>query len=185
MTKLIKKTRKAWNEPGHAHFLTYSCVGRLALLSTARTRTWVIQALEQTRRRLDIDLWAYVIMPEHVHLVLCPRQPDYEMRRILVQLKRPVADAARQHLEDCCNESWLERLRVRYPSRTVFRFWQPGGGFDHNIFKQETLETVMDYVHANPVRRGLADVPTDWAWSSARFWNGATDTPIRMDHPNF
>ena len=116
-------------------------------------------------------------------LVLWPGDPDYEMRRILVHLKRPVSDTAREHLEQQGDTAWLERLTVRYPSRTVFRFWQPGGGFDHNVFKEQTLEAVMDYVHANPVRRGLADVPTDWKWSSARFWEGDMETPIRMDRP--
>ncbi len=183
METLHRKTRKAWNEPGHAHFLTYSCFRRLPLLNSDRTRQWVIDALEHTREKLNVDLWAHVIMPEHVHVVLCPRDADYEMRRILVHLKRPVSDAAREYLERCGDTTWLERLTVQYPSRTVFRFWQPGGGFDHNIFKEETLEAVVDYVHANPVRRGLADVPSDWKWSSARFWEADAQTPIRMDYP--
>jgi putative transposase len=183
MDSLPCKTRRAWDEPGHAHFLTYSCFRRLPLLTRNRTRCWVEEALEATRRELDVALWAYVIMPEHVHVLLCPRQASYEMRRILVALKRPVSDAARQHLEHTGNDKWLDRLSVEYPSRRVFRFWQPGGGFDHNIFREKTVPTVIDYIHANPVRRGLVERPTDWEWSSARFWDGRTDVPIRMDDP--
>ena len=124
----IRKTRRAWDEPGHAHFVTYSCFQRLPLLNRDRTRVWVLDALARTRRRLDLELWAYVIMPDHVHVLLSPRQPDYEMRRILVALKQPVARAARRWLEATAQSAWLDRLTVTYPSRRVFRFWQPGGG---------------------------------------------------------
>jgi putative transposase len=82
----------------------------------------VITSLEEMRRKLDVALWAYVIMPEHVHVLLYPRQADYEMRLILVALKRPVADAAKRHLEQTGNTAWLNRLRVQYPPREVFRF---------------------------------------------------------------
>ncbi len=183
MTLTPRKTRRSWDEPAHAHFLTYSCFRRLPLLTRDRTRRWVLDALAQTRQKRDVELWAYVIMPEHVHVLLCPRGSDYEMRRILVALKRPVSDAARRYLEHMEDDKWLERLSAEYPSRRIFRFWQPGGGFDHNVFREKTVPTVIDYIHANPVRRGLVAHPTDWPWSSARFWEGWSDVPLRMDDP--
>ena len=128
-------------------------------------------------------LWAYVIMPEHVHVLLYPWQANYEMRLILVALKRSVSDAAKRHLERTGNTQWLNRLRVQYPSRDVFRFWQPGGGFDHNLFREKNVPSVIEYIHDNPVRRGLVTNPTDWEWSSARFWDGWSNFPIRMDEP--
>ena len=140
----IRKTRRAWDEPGHAHFLTYSCFRRWPLLSRDRSRGWVIAALETARRQLNLELWAYVIMPEHVHVLLWPKDSHYEIPRILLALKRPVADAAREHLERAGQTRWLEKLTVTYPSRQVFRFWQPGGGFDHNIFREKTVAAVME-----------------------------------------
>ncbi|TWT39888.1 Transposase IS200 like protein [Phycisphaerae bacterium RAS1] len=180
----IRKTRKARDEPGHAHFLTYSCYRRLPLLSRGRTRRWVIDARERARREHDAALWAYVIMPEHVHLLLCPLRPRYEMRHILAALKRPIATAAKAYLLEHGQAAWLDRLTVRYPTREVFRFWQPGGGIDHNIFQQKTVAAVVEYIHANPLRRGLVAHPTDWSWSSARFWEGRSDVPLAMDHPD-
>ncbi|MBU0717323.1 MAG: hypothetical protein KJ749_03665 [Planctomycetes bacterium] len=58
-----------------------------------------------------------------------------------------------------------------------------GGGFDRNIFREKTVPAVIDYIHANPVRRELVQQPTDWPWSSARFWEGWPGVPIRMDEP--
>ena len=179
----VRKTRRSWNEPGHAHFLTFSCYQRLPLLSRDRSREWMIAALAAARRELNIALWAYVIMPEHVHVLLCPLDAEYEMRRILAMLKRPVSGAARAYLEQTEQTHWLKRLTVRYPSRTVFRFWQAGGGFDNNIFREKTVPAVIDYIHGNPVRRGLVATPTDWEWSSARFWEGRDDVRLMMDQP--
>lgn len=174
------KTRRAWDEPGHAHFLTYSCVHRWPLLSRDRSRQWVVQALESAREHLHLQLWAFVIMPEHVHVVLLP-PPDCAMARVLANLKHSVATAAHEWLRQTNQTDWLARLTVRYPSRTVFRFWEAGGGFDHNLWHDKPLRVVVDYVHQNPVRRGLVDHPLDWPWSSARFWDGRDDVPIRMD----
>ena len=173
----------AWDEPGHAHFVTFSCFHRLPLLIRDRTRRWIVKSLEETRRKLDVSLWAYVIMPEHVHVLLYPRQANYEMRLILVALKRSVSDAGKRHLEQTGNTPWLNRLKVQYPSREVFRFCQPGGGFDHNLFREKNVPSVIEYIHDNPVRRGLVKNPTDWEWSSARFWDGRSNVPIRMDEP--
>jgi putative transposase len=179
-----RKTRKAWNEPGHAHFLTYSCFHRWPLLSKDRSRRWVLDGMEATRDKLDVALWAYVVMPEHVHIVLCPRRDRYDMRLILASLKRGVSKEAKNHLVGAGRHDWIERLTVTYPRRTVFRFWEPGGGHDHNIFRRRTLKEVVDYVHANPVRRGLVARPTDWYWSSARYWRDDDTGPLRMDHPS-
>lgn len=178
-----RKTRQSWNEPGHAHFLTYSCHRRLPLLSRDRVRRWIVGALERTRKELDVALWGYVIMPEHVPVLLHPRVPDYEMRRILALLKQPVAKSAREWLEENRQTAWLQRLTVVYPSRRVFIFWQSGGGFDRNVVREKTVPAILDYIHANPVRRKLVDDPTHWEFSSARFREGRPDVPLRMDDP--
>jgi putative transposase len=177
------KTRKNWNDPGHAHFLTFSCIHRWPLLSKDRSRQWVIDAMCNLRQEQSVELWAYVIMPEHVHLLLYPRKQDYDMARILTRLKQPVSMCARAFLELHRETKWLDRLIVRYPSKTVFRFWQPGGGHYHSIFKERTVQQVIGYIHFNPVRRGLVDRPIDWAWSSARFWEGCGDAVLSMENP--
>lgn len=135
------------------------------------------------RHEQDAAIFGYVVMPEHVHVPLYPRRPRYEIRTILAGLKRPVSDAAKAYLEAIGARKWLDRLTVRYPSRTVFRFWQPGGGFDENIVRERSVAAILEYIHANPVRRELCATPTDWEWSSARFCEGRHDVPLAMDDP--
>jgi len=181
MSPLRRKQKVTYNVPGHAHFLTYSCFQGLPLLSKDRSRQWVVDVLQQAREKFDFELWAYVIMPEHVHLLIRPRQEQYEMARILAALKRPVAARAKAFLIARNHASWLERLTVREGKDVVFRFWQAGGGHDRNLWNDRPLEEVIEYIHANPVRRGLVERPIDWYWSSARFWAGDTSGPLMLD----
>ena len=178
-----RKLRKSWHEPGHAHELTFSCVRRWPLLSKDRTRTWFVEALDQARRKWHFLLWAYVIMPEHAHVLLLPRAPGADVGLLLKAIKQPVSQRAVGFLRTQ-NPAWLKRLRVERPGgRVEYRFWQQGGGYDRNILQAETAWQCVEYIHANPVRRGLVATPEDWPWSSARWYAGFDDVMLGMDEP--
>ena len=181
MAVIHRKRKQTFNEPGHAHYLTYSCVNRWPLLSKERTRHWVIEAMETARQRHAFDLYAFVIMPEHVHLLVRPRETTGSVERFLYDVKRPVSWRAKEWLRRERQRDWLARLTFTHGDRKVFRFWLPGGGFDRNILRDRPLREVVDYIHGNPVRRGLVQNPTDWVWSSARFWAGMGQVVLRMD----
>jgi putative transposase len=185
MEGAFRKRRRSFDEPGHAHALTFSCFRRLPLLSSDRSRGWFTDALNVARRKLDFSIWAYVVMPEHVHLLIRPRRPQYRTAAVLAAIKRPVSAAARRWLEESGRADWIERLTVRESGRTVFRFWQAGGGFDENLWNVGPVEAVIRYIHENPVRRGLAANAIDWRWSSARWWSGFRDGPVEMDSPDW
>ena len=77
--------------------------------------------------------------------------------------------------------AWLARLKVREGPRVRHRFWQPGGGYDRNITTAAGLRAMIDFIHANPVRRGLVAEPKDGEWSSARWYGGVRRVKIEMD----
>ena len=70
---------------------------------------------------------------------------------------------------------------MREGPRLRHRFWQPGGGYDRNITSTEALRAVIEYTHANPVRRGLVARAEDWEWSSARSYAGLRPAKLEMD----
>ncbi len=94
-----RKRCRRFNIPGDAHHLTFSCYDRLPLLAKDRTRQWLADALEKACEKQNIALWAYVFMPEHVHLLMNPRSPSYDISGFLFAVKRPVAGRARRFLE--------------------------------------------------------------------------------------
>ena len=159
-----RKTCVRYNTPWHAHALTFSCLGKLPLLGSAAAGLLFIEALDAARSRHSFDLWAYVIMPDHVHLVICPQEQDYSISTILLAIKRPASYRIRQKL-----------------GKQSERLWQPGGGYDRNLWKAQTVHKEIDYIHLNPVRRGLCEAPEDWRFSSASFWAGKQDVPIVLD----
>ena len=175
-TPEFRKRVKHYDRQGDAHFLTFSCYRRLALLSKDRTRHWFLEALENSRERHGFDLWAWVIMPEHVHLLILLKNADSETAKILASIKRPVSYRAIQYLKQE-SPAFLQRLTVHNRNRTYHHFWQPGPGFDKNLSEPRAIHNAVDYIHANPVRRELAKRPIDWPWSSSRDWEG-------MEHPH-
>ena len=174
---------------GEPHFLTFSCYRRMQLLSKDRTRQWFVDALSEARNLHGFQLWAWVIMPEHVHVLLWPPfasisiDPQSTRGRIrgsLSSIKKPVAERAIEYLRKSA-PSFLRLIKVCNANRTYHRFWQSGSGFDENVSDPQGLHALVDYIHLNPVRRGLVKRPEDWHWSSARDWAGLDGPALKID----
>jgi len=137
--------------------------------------------MDQARRTLEYSLLCYVIMPEHVHLIVHPRQAEYDTSQFLKRVKQSVSRRAKVWLSET-SSSWLDRLTVYNEGKgSDFRFWQAGGGYDRNIVDRKSLLLMMEYIHNNPVRRGLVRTAEDWPWSSAGWYGGRRDGPLVMD----
>jgi putative transposase len=170
--------RQASNQPGHAHEPTFSCYHGYAFLSADRTCHWLADAIDAARTQLHFALWAYVFMPEHVHLVVWPQRAEYDVAVILKEIKEPVGRKAIKYLKSKAPD-WLPRVTVNHGRRKEHRFWQAGGGYDRNVIEPHTLFEMIEYIHANPVRRGLVRRAEDWKWSSAGWHEGKN--PLRPD----
>jgi putative transposase len=176
----VEKRRRRYNEPGQPRELTFSCYRRYPFLERDRVSEWFRDALQKARTKFGFQVWAYVIMPEHIHLIVYPGEHAEAMSRFLQAVKEPVGRQAIAYLRTE-SPAWLERLAVPEGKRLRHRFWQPGGGHDRNILRTATLRAMIDYLHANPVRRGLVTRPEDWEWSSARWFAGIRPVPIEID----
>ncbi len=174
-----RRHRKAIDAPGHAHELTFSCYRGFQFLKSEQTCQWLAEAIQTARVRHSFELWAFVFMPEHVHLIVFPRRREYKMRQILSGIKQPVASSAIRYLEQH-DPSWLPRISRRRGERIERLFWQSGGGYDRNITGGMTLLRMIEYLHYNPVRRGLVERARDWVWSSAAWFEGG-QSPIPLD----
>ena len=175
-----RQHRKSYNLPGHAHELTFSCFKRLKLLSKDRTCIWLAEAIQDACQSLGLSLWAYVFMPNHVHLIIHPNQTDYKMSDILKSIKLPVSRRSIAWLRET-NPDWLEHLKQERGERSEYHFWQRGGGYDRNITEPETLMKMIDYIHMNPVRSGDVERSREWKWSSAGWFEGGVPNDLPVD----
>ena len=181
-----RKTCKRFNEPGEAHFLTFSCFQRQAFLSKDRSRGWLIEAIDRPREKHLFHVWAYVIMPEHVHLLVWPTQAVYDVSDFLSSVKQSVAKKAIPYIRRTA-PAFLSRMKDVQPNgKEHYRFWQRGGGYDRNEVEPAIIYRKIAYIHNNPVRRGLCEwqrigfgqvlpimqacgpVHCDWIWTQSR-----------------
>jgi len=115
-------------------------------------------------------LVAFVYMPDHVHLIVYPLAGSTGIDRLLRAIKRPYSYRIKQQLI-ASKSGLLRRFTVRQrPGVETFRYWQEGPGYDRNLTEAATVLSAIDYVHLNPVRRGLCLSATDWRWSSAKHY---------------
>ena len=179
-----RKLCKRWDAPWTAHFLTFSCFGRQPFLSGKRSPQWMIDAVEAARTRHPFDLWGYVIMLEHVHLLILPHE-GAPISRILYGIKKPVTTWALAFARKHAPHFLPRMLDVQPNGRQAHRFWQRGGGYDRNMRSPPEIYEKLRYIHGNPVSRGLVGEAEAWAWSSARAWATGVDEPLAIDRASF
>ncbi len=143
---------------GDFHFLTFSCQDRLPYLANAAACDLLEQSLEVMRRRYVFFVFGYVVMPEHVHLLVSePRRGMLD--RAIQALKTSVAKQSGRR------PFWL----VRY--------------YDFNVHSEAKRIEKLLYIHRNPVTRGLVGRPEEWKWSSFRHYlTGETGT-VEIESP--
>jgi len=175
-----RKRVKHYHEPGDFHELTFSCYRRMSLLTNDPWRGDLSRCVDDALAAEKFHLLAFVFMPEHVHLLVWPTLPGASAQcisRFLLAVKMRSSQQVKARLVNSGGRL-LSRLTVRErPGRTVFRFWQEGPGYDRNLQTEDAVRASIEYIHLNPVRRGLCKSPVDWPWPSAR-WHAAEGTDI-------
>jgi putative transposase len=126
------------------------------------------------------DLWGFVFMPDHVHVVLLPR-PDIRTSQVLKTIKSSVSKRAILWVKRNAPDFLKQMEDIQPNGDAHYRFWQRGGGYDRNLRSLEDVREKIRYIHANPVRCGLVDSPEKWYWSSYHAWETVEDVPIPID----
>ncbi|ADB15620.1 protein of unknown function DUF1568 [Pirellula staleyi DSM 6068] len=160
--------RKSYNDPGHAHELTFGCYRGYAFLSRDRVCQWLADSISDARSKLGMSLWDYVFMPNHVHMIVHFGASQYKIEEVLHQIKWPVSRKALAFLRKHAPH-WIPKLQGNSSNKQEAHFWQRGGGYDRNITEPGTLMKMIQYIHANPVRKGLVSRANEWKWSSAQW----------------
>ena len=150
----------------HLHFITCSCYHRRPLLNTPRKRDDFLKILDEVRTRYQFLLVGYVVMPEHVHLLISERETGTPST-IMQVLKQRVSRSLRRKPRRG-NPNQL-RLWQEPPGEVSRRFWQRRF-YDFNVWSKKKKVEKLHYMHMNPVKRGLVADPKLWAWSSHRFY---------------
>src|SRR2546421_1441914 len=159
-----------FQQSGQSHFVTFCCYHRRRLFTTDAGIRIFESALERVRRSFRLQVYGYVVMPEHVHLLLSEPQRD-TLADALKSLKQGVA----------------RRLIGNLPlkpkaglSGAPEHFWQKRY-YDFNIRNYPQFVEKLRYIHRNPVKAGLCERPEDWEWSSFRHYATGTEGRVEIE----
>jgi len=164
---------KRYRQTRQLHFVTFSCYHRQALLADPRVRNLFVQTLETVRRWYGFWLLGYVVMPEHVHLLLS--EPERQTLALVLQMLkqmvsrrlRPAPLGGRSNREaKLGGPSYREAKGGDVQPQP---FWQ-ARYYDFNVWSEQKRVEKLRYIHRNPVKRGLVERPEDWSWSSFRHY---------------
>ncbi len=176
------------DEPGHTHFWTVSCYQRLTFFWHDAMKRVVVDGLRVLQERFGVCLVAYVVMPEHVHVLVYPHPKGDDTPVPISQLWHAFKKHVGFHGKQCLRNLWVtDRKLWSQPLNN----WARGDfdkqiimntrGYDFNIDRQNTLLEKIDYCHKNPITRGLVESPADWHWSSYRYYESGDSSVLKMD----
>ena len=180
---ILYKSLPKFDDNSHAHFITTNTYKHYPFFRDQRLSQILLEELGFYSGKLGFALAGYVIMPDHVHLLIWWSRDDKQLldiskimqvikgataRRIIDLLRgrsehllRPIAIKREQMLSPT-RENVSPQYHIRSPK---YRLWQPGF-YDFNIYSEEKLIEKLDYIHNNPVSAGLVLSPDDYEWSS-------------------
>jgi len=164
-----------------AYYFTTVAHRRLPVFRTDKLKQIVCDAYNEARRNHGILILAYVIMHDHVHLLVYSKK---EMKETLRLLNGISARRVIQYLKENNFETSLFKLRHETRDRNhKHSVWQHHPD-SLDIFGEKTFRQKVDYIHQNPVRAGLVTDTLEYPFSSARQWIGRTtdDEPLLTDH---
>jgi putative transposase len=144
------------------HFITFSCYRRMPLLDSVAARDRFERELERVRRWYGCAIVGYVVMPEHVHLLIS--EPERSQLSVVVQMLKQITS---------------RKLR---PVGSA-RFWQIRY-YDFPVWSEKKRIEKLRYIHRNPVKRGLAQGPEDWRWSSFLQWATGNEGRVEVECPS-
>jgi len=169
------------SKDSQALYITAVAKDRLPIFQTDAMKTITCQAIDEARASCGFLLFAYVIMPDHMHMLT--DNPHDKPLEVLSYIKGTIAHRVIEYLKEKNYESSLEKLRHEDWERNHrHSLWQHDTNL-FQIFSEGVFMEKVNYIHLNPVRAGMVERVIDYRWSSARFWNRceSEDEPLRVD----
>src|SRR5216683_3058387 len=147
---------------GQLHFITFSCYRRLPFLEHHEPKDILERVIEKTRHSHNLAIYAYVLMPEHVHLLTSEPQ-THSQPHTLSSFLRVIKGESSKLLKGSREKFW----QTRY--------------YDFNTFTTGKFVEKVRYIHRNPVTRGLVAHPEDYRWSSFNHYATGKPGPIEIE----
>jgi putative transposase len=166
---ILYRSLPKFDDNSYAHFVTTNTYKNSPFFRDEGLCQILVDELEFYSGKLGFAIVGYVVMPNHVHLLLwwdCEEKPELGISNIMSRIKTMTSKRAKRHLFYDGGIEYVDRLAdVGQPTPGPFRLWQPGF-YDFNVYSEEKLLEKLNYIYGNPVKAGLVLSPRDYRWSS-------------------
>lgn len=162
-------------EQDKLHFVTLQVVEWIDIFTRQKYRDIIINNLDYCQKNKGLEIFAWVIMSNHIHLLIKSEQE--ELSNILRDFKSFTSKKIIEEI-DSCNESrkdWMLKIfkdaAFKHKRNSVYQFWTHENHAEH-IFSNKFIEQKLEYIHNNPVRAGIVEKPEEYKYSSAKDYAG-------------
>ena len=162
------------------YYITFTVVEWLPVFIDETSCKIVVDSFNFCITNKNLRVVAYVIMPTHLHAVVFDK--DFDNGRLKETLDDMRKFTGRQLADHCAQKMpqvFTETFRDKAGKDRERRFWQPT---QHpvGLFTQKVFEQKVNYIHWNPIRKGLVRNPEDWRFSSAGFWMKGWESDVQL-----
>jgi REP element-mobilizing transposase RayT len=168
---------KKWtnkNIPGALHFLTANCVNRVPAFRNEAYSRLFFQAVKELKEARPFKLIAYVLMPDHCHLIVNPSDGH------ITELTGAIKGLSARYIIDTAPAGELRLERPAAADGTTNQLWQESFK-DLALWSNWMIWQKINYIHNNPVKAGLVKSAADYKWSSFRAFYSQSGEPLPVD----
>jgi REP element-mobilizing transposase RayT len=159
-----------------AHFVTITTVGWIDVFTRLNHKITIIDSLSYCQKQKGLEIYAYVLMPSHLHLI-CRAKEGFELQNIIRDFKKFTSKKIIQSIkeEPESRREWLLELFSKacehLKREQEFKVWQDGYHAEE-LFSNKFIYEKINYIHQNPVKDMIVEKAEDYLFSSARNYSG-------------
>jgi putative transposase len=167
----MPKGLKRYYGHDYLHFLTCSCYHRRPWLATAHRRELFLQILEDARQRYSFVVVGYVVMPDHIHLLISEPERGTQSTVMQVLKQRYARRVLAKKRNAAPGSLWPDEPQHVWQHRF----------YDFHVWSERKRVEKLRYMHRNPVKDGFVQAPEQWVWSSYRAYAFNEEGIVRIN----
>ena len=177
-----------FHNPGAAYFVSFAVVNWINVFTIEAYFNVMLDSLEYCRNKKGLILFAYCIMPSHVHLLFRDEKenPSGLLRDLKGFSSKKLLKTIQEHPKESRREWMMETFRragEKNSNVMNYQFWQQNN-HPMELWSTPIIRQKFNYIHKNPVKAGLVTEPWEWQYSSARNY-AELDAEIEIDNIGF
>ncbi len=177
------KSRYKVVDPEGIYFVSSTIVEWIPVFISESLFDVIINSLNFCKKEKDLKIYAFVIMPEHLHMIVS----SCKLIEIMKSFKRHTAKAILEYYKTTKKDQILNQFyfyKKRNKIESNYQVWQEG--FHPQLMSSiDMIDQKIQYIHLNPMRKGFVNKPEDWKYSSACNVDFDGNEIIKLDNLDF